>query len=413
MGALSNNQKVFFELLRTGLWGGCNVDLNTNLNLDLIEDVKWNEVYRLAQEQSVQGLVLQGIEWFKHHNLNVLETFGTSEAAKPSAPLVPKVLLLQWIGEVQVIEQRNKEMNAFIAELIEKLRRNDIYALLVKGQGVAQCYEKPLWRSCGDVDLFLSDSNYEKAKKFLVLLASEVETEYVGSKHLGMTIDGWVVELHGSLYGGLSSRIEQELDKVHQDTFFGGAVRSWNNNGTQVFLLKAENDVFYVFSHILQHFFMEGIGLRQICDWCRLLYTFKDSLNYGLLESRIKRAGLMSEWKAFGALAIEYLGFPKDSMPLLNVDIDLNARSAMQLGLSKNLKRKADRIMEFILKSGNMGHNRDMSHFSKYPYLIRKCVSMGRRIGDLINHARIFPLDSLRFFPRIMFNGMRSAIRGE
>ena len=77
------------------------------------------------------------------------------------------------------------------------------------------------------------------------------------------------------------------------------------------------------------------------------------------------------------------------------------------------LKRKAEWIIEFILKSGNMGHNRDMSHFSKYPYLIRKFVSMGRRIGDLINHARIFPLDSLRFFPRIMFNGVRSAMRGE
>ena len=49
----------------------------------------------------------------------------------------------------------------------------------------------------------------------------------------------------------------------------------------------------------------------------------------------------------------------------------------------------------------------------KDPYVIRKCFSMGRRIGDLINHARIVPLDSLRFFPRIMFNGVRSAIRGE
>ena len=132
------------------------------------------------------------------------------------------------------------------------------------------------------------------------------------------------------------------------------------------------------------------------------LYTYRDSLNHGLLESRIKRAGLVSEWKAFGALAIEYLGFPKDSMPLLNDNDDLDA----------NLKRKADRIMEFILKSGNMGHNRE-SHFSKYPYLIRKCVSMGRRISDLINHARVFPLDSLRFFLRIMFNGVRSAIKGE
>lgn len=32
---------------------------------------------------------------------------------------------------------------------------------------------------------------------------------------------------------------------------------------------------------------------------------------------------------------------------------------------------------------------------------------------DLINHARIFSLDSLRFFQYMVFNGIRSAIRGE
>lgn len=69
---------------------------------------------------------------------------------------------------------------------------------------------------------------------------------------------------------------------------------------------------------------------------------------------------------------------------------------------SKRFDKKADKIMEFILKAGNMGHNRDMSHFRKKPYIVRKCVSMGRRVSDLIYHARIFPLDSLRFFPRIM-----------
>ena len=109
--------------------------------------------------------------------------------------------------------------------------------------------------------------------------------------------------------------------------------------------------------------------------------------------------GLVSEWKAFGAFTVDYLGMPVDAMPLYSADA--------------KWKKKADKICTFILAVGNMGHNRDMSYFEKYPYLIRKSVSMGRRIGDLINHARIFPLDSLRFFPRIMFNGVRSAIRGE
>ena len=63
--------------------------------------------------------------------------------------------------------------------------------------------------------------------------------------------------------------------------------------------------------------------------------------------------------------------------------------------------------------SGNFGHNRDMSYYDKYPYVVRKFFSMKMRVGDLISHARIFPLDSLRFFHRIMFNGLRSAVRGE
>ena len=389
------NQQAFFALLRAGLFPvhGSRFAVNG------FDCVDWDEVYRMTEEQSLIGLVSAGLDWFKVNDSSQIE------AAKPSARFtVPEMVALQFIGQTLQIEQRNRAMNVFISSLIDKMRAAGIYTLLVKGQGVAQCYEKPLWRACGDVDLFLSEENYAKAKEMLVPLASSVEKEYEREKHLGMTINGWVVELHGRLYCGLSSRIERELDDVLQDTFYCGNVRSWNNNGVQVFQLGVENDVFYVFTHILQHFYKEGVGLRQICDWCRLLYTYKDSLNYGLLEQRIKRAGLMSEWKLFGALAIEYLGFPKDSMPLLDV------RSKKE---DVRWRKKADRIMEFILKSGNMGHNRDMSHFSKYPYLIRKCVSMGRRIGDLINHVRIFPLDSLWFFPRIMFNGVRSAIKGE
>ena len=375
---MNPNTKAFFELVRAGLW-------EKEVRLSNYENIDFAEVYRLAEEQSVIGMVAAGID----HVVDVK---------------VPQAWALQFAGQTIQQEQRNKEMNAYIAGLIDKLRKENVYALLVKGQGVAQCYENPLWRCSGDIDLFLSDENFQRAKSYLLPLASSVEEEYVREKHLGLTIDGWVVELHGHLYSGLSSRVERELDKLQEDTFYGGQVRSWMNGQTQIFLLKAENDVFYVFTHILQHFYKEGVGLRQVCDWCRLMWTYRDSLDYGLLEQRIKRAGLMSEWKAFGALAIEYLGFPKDSMPLLDV------RSKKE---DVRWRKKADRIMEFILKSGNMGHNRDMSHFSKYPYLIRKCVSMGRRISDLINHARIFPIDSLRFLPTIMFNGVRSAIRGE
>ena len=365
-----HNIQAFFALLQVGLWS----DGNPDIRIDGTPD--WQEVYRLATEQSVLGLILAGLE---HSDV------------KP-----PQVVLLQWIGEVQMIEQRNKEMNGFVAELIEKLRNNDIYALLVKGQGVAQCYEKPLWRVSGDVDLLLDDENYQKAKELLIPLSEVTESEDVAKKHLALKINGFEVELHGKMPFGISCRADDVVDEMLEDSLLKGRVSKWSVDETDVLLLNPDNHIVIVFTHFLRHFFIEGVGLRQICDWCRLLYSYRDSLNYELLESRIKAMGLMSEWKAFGALAIEYLGFPKDSMPLLNVN--LNARSAMPLGLSKNLKKKADRILELVLESGNFGHNKDLSYRTRYSGITYKIVAAWRRLKDFASLIPVFPLDAPRFY---------------
>lgn len=189
------------------------------------------------------------------------------------------------------------------------------------------------------------------------------------------------------------------MDDVLRETFEKGSVRIWKDGETEVLLLAVENDVFYVFTHILQHFYKGGIGLRQICDWCRLLWTYRSELDVAKLEGRLRLAGLMTAWRAFGAFAVEYLGMDAAAMPFYSD--------------AAKWKRKASRIRDFVLMSGNFGHNRDHSYFEKYPYLMRKCVSFGRRVGDLTRHAWIFPIDSLRFSPRIMWNGIRSAVKGE
>lgn len=384
-----SSREAFFALIRAGLWS----DGYPEIRIDGTTD--WNEVYQLAQEQSVLGLVLQGIDWFK---------------VQGSKFNIPQVLLLQWIGEVQVIEQRNKAMNVYIAELIEEMRSVGIYTLLMKGQGLAQCYNRPNWRSSGDVDLLLSKDNYEKAKAFISPKGVLTEPEEAGKKHLAMQVGQWAVELHGTLRVGLSKRVDRMLDKVQYDIFYGGQARSWMNGHTQVFLPAANEDVVYVFAHILQHFYKGGIGLRQICDWCRLMWTYRDSLNHGLLEQRIKSAGLMSEWEAFGAFVVEYLGMPVEAMPLLDVRCK---KEDGRCEIDANLRKKADKICEFILEVGNFGHNRDNSYFQKYSYFVQKCISAWRRVKDLCRHATIFPLSSVRFFFGIMYNGIVSAARGE
>ena len=273
MMKLNNNQQAFFALVKAGLW-------EKEAQLSLYSGIDYMAIMEMAEEQSVVGLVTAGLE----RGMDVA---------------VPKELLLQFIGSTLQIEQQNKAMNDYVAELIEMLRSKDVYTLLVKGQGVAQCYEKPLWRSSGDVDLLLSDNNYKKAKEVLVPIAVDVEREFKTLKHLGMTMsEGIVVELHGTLHSHLSRRVDKVIDSAQKDIFYGGNVRSWYNNKTTVFLPSPDSDVIFIFTHILQHFYFEGIGLRQICDWCRLLWTFRTELDVKLLEKRLSKAGLISEKNA-------------------------------------------------------------------------------------------------------------------
>lgn len=152
------------------------------------------------------------------------------------------------------------------------------------------------------MDFFLDDENYERAKGFLSPLAVEVDPEEKRKKHLAMTIDPWVVGLHGLMPTEISERINAGVERVQSDLFAGGGVRVWKNGVADVYLPSPDNDVIIVFSHFLQHFFVGGVGLRQICDWCRLLWTYRESLDRELLARRLGEMGIVAEWQAFGAL---------------------------------------------------------------------------------------------------------------
>ena len=369
----------------------------------------WEKVYLLAQEQSVQGIVLRGIEELRAKNIELN---------------VPKVLLLQWIGEVQVIEQRNKEMNAFLASLSEKLKAECINALLVKGQGIAQCYDRPLWRACGDVDYLLDKENYEKGKKFLSSIAQKVHNENEFDEHFSVILDGWDVELHGSMRSMLPEKTDAFIDKIQKEAFEQNKYRVWNNNGTEILLPNPDDDVIFVFTHILKHFFHYGIGLRQVCDWCRLIYTYRDSLNYELLESRLRKMGLMSEWKVFYNLASRYLGMPDLDSRLTCVESATSRHSSNKFGSAHDsiadfmvcdsrFDKKADRVLDFILETGNFGHNRDNSRYNNTNAIVRGLMSLWRHTCDSFKHSFIFPVDSVRIWCRMFMFGICDAMKGK
>ena len=406
-----NTQETFFALVRAGLWSHTDNTESTDIKvsgyrLKVKESaIDWGEILRLAEEQSIIGLIADAIDRFKVSSADFCRDSAEPEQVRSSLAvpkvhdsrfMVPQVWALQFIGQTLQIEQQNKAMNQFLGEMVSKMRRAGIYTLLVKGQGVAQCYERPLWRSCGDIDFFFSEENFKKAQDFLLPMSEHAEEDH-GSKHQEMVINSWVVEIHGWLRGGISSRINRVLDEVQTDTFNGGNVRSWDNNGVQIFMLGKENDVFYVFTHFLNHFFKGGVGLRQICDWCRLLWTYRDKIDVALLEKRLRKMDLMSEWKAFAALAVNTLGMPESAMPLYDP--------------ASKWSRKAEKILAFVLETGNFGHNRHRERPNSY--IAKKAQSLWRHTKDNLRQIAIFPLDSLRVWWGVFTNGLYEAVRGK
>lgn len=57
---MNNNIGAFLELVRAGLWA--DIESTDLRNQEFTESVDWEEVYQLAAEQSVLGLVLAGFE---------------------------------------------------------------------------------------------------------------------------------------------------------------------------------------------------------------------------------------------------------------------------------------------------------------------------------------------------------------
>jgi hypothetical protein len=94
--------------------------------------------------------------------------------------------------------------------------------------------------------------------------------------------------------------------------------------------------------------------------------------------------GLTSEWKAFYNLASRYLGMPDYGSGLMVHD--------------SRFDKRADRIMELVLESGNFGHNNDLSYRTRYSGLTYKIVAALRRLKDFASLIPVFPMDAPRFY---------------
>ena len=321
---LTHTQEQFFALLRAGLW---DKPIDTE---ELGTDVDWKEIYKIAREQTVIGLIADAI--------NTL----------PAAQRPPMPILQRFIMEKLAIERSHVKLNAVLNEVVQALNAHNIPHILLKGQGVAQNYAHPTSRTCGDIDLYVGEKNYTKANIIIKAISDHPEKKAEESiKHASFKVNGVEIEVHrmaSILDSRKSDRCFQKftremLDAGMQAPIEKTLLKQWNNDGILINLPPQDYNAVFLLIHMMRHLIEGGIGFRQACDWVRFLH--RHQLDPEQIAQILTDTGLKKVWNSFAGLSYKYLGLPKARLPV---------------GTKVN-ERAADRIVAIIFATGNFGHH--------------------------------------------------------
>ena len=295
---------------------------------------EWAEVYAESERQAVTGLLIHGID-------------RLSTEQRPS-----KVLLLQWIGVGQMIEQRNRLLNGRCKEMLSNLTSAGLHPTILKGQGIAQCYPEVLrnLRQPGDIDVYVSDGRGKAIGYARSIGQKEIDWDY---KHLHLKLwDDTEVELHYHVEVLLNLWKNRKLQKwfrEHQDAIQGSRFSDQGQSdprvddkvqGGDIETPTAEFNVFYILLHIYRHFLYEGVGLRQILDYHFVLRTVHgEGLMVQDYVGAVRDFGMEKFAKGLMWVMHETLGMPCDWM------------------LWEPDEKEGRYLLEQVMTGGNFGHH--------------------------------------------------------
>ena len=284
-------QQIFFALLRAGLWGGPLHDYGCFP----LSAEEWQKIYRKATQHAVQGILFDAFEYLDH------------------AYLPPRKLMLTWCAQVESIERRNRWMNNLLAEQSAFFSKHQLYPLLLKGQGLAQCYRRPEHRTCGDIDwYFPSRESFCMANRLIAKQGIAV-TSMAGYSAL-YDWKGCEVDHHRRLFDFHNPFTRKYLERLvtrktsHSQSMITAA-------GYDVPVLEPTLQLLQVNAHILKHLLSFGIGLRQLCDAARLCAVHHHHIDGTLLQQAYAKTRTLKWVEVLHRILVDHIGLPEALLP--------------------------------------------------------------------------------------------------
>lgn len=274
-------QKVIIDLVRMG--EGYDVERIINENID------WHEVFRLAKEQGVAAVVLDGINRCYENGNEIDIDFQTK---------------MEWIGLVTQMEQQYKSHEKHLHELAEFYQKHSIKLWVLKGYGLSKNYLVPSHRPCGDMDIYLFGA--QKRADQLIHDELGIEIDKSHHHHTVFQFQGETVENHYDFLNvhvrPSNKRIEAKLKKMAD-------VRCKKEEDTNIYFPSVEFNAIYLLRHCAAHFASTEMTLRQVLDWGLFINKHHEEINWDEYLPYLKKEGMYRFYNLMGLFCMRNLGF--------------------------------------------------------------------------------------------------------
>lgn len=319
-----------------------------------IKEIDWNGFFDFCLRQAVLGVGFYGIQ-----------RMGNEQSSLP-----PKELLLKWFVTAQRIRKQNELLNIRAVQVSEKFKHEGFRSCILKGQGNARMYPNQFARNSGDIDIWI-DGTREAIRDFVKKECPDAED---GDLHIHYPIfEDAEVEVHYKPRYMNTPKYEKCL----QEFFRSEAEKQFSNTqelpggAGKVNVSTVNFNLVYQVSHMMGHFFDEGIGLRHFIDY---YYVLRSNRRADLfLEDMFRRTGMLKFARGLMWVEHEVLG------------IEGSFLVAEQDAIMGKI------LLTEMLHGGNFGKYDNRYSFRQKGYLARGITDVFR----LMQLTAIFPEESL------------------
>lgn len=359
---MESRDEQFFRLLRFAL--------GTEKDCPKMHPIEWRDMFRIAKKQAITGFIG-----------SALKNIGGDVLIEKDAKSLDTFtdLIMDWMGDVVKIARHNQKVNNDVIEEFRKLESKGLQCCLLKGQGNALMYPNHDSRTSGDIDVWVrfkdtinTDSNIRK----IIKMAKKVQLNSKASyHHIDIPdINGTPVEAHYRpqfLFSYWHNKHLQEYFNEHADEQFNNKVKFSN---AQIAVPTSEFDIIFQLSHIYNHLFHEGIGLRQIIDYYYVLKAYaslphKSSMDW---NKQLSHLGLRNIAGAIMWILTNEFRMPQD-WAIVSSD-----------------ESRGTFVLNEVLQGGNFGKSDKRYHFGMSAF--------GKNLQRLQRDCRLlsyFPSDAL------------------